>query len=141
VNVLDRASGKWRVLELPTIVASSVEPAVRLFGDWLVTTEMQWESGAHSSMQLTSRSDGERVLAPGSHLPDIPYQYVVSFPDIAIKGDLRLQNLRDNRSLTIHTGMRCPEPDSPRSISRTVSTQQAQRYWRAIAERRPASLL
>lgn len=51
VLVLSRDAGTWRTLSLPTVVSSLTQPAVRLLGDWLVTTEMHWfakrPSGCH----------------------------------------------------------------------------------------------
>jgi hypothetical protein len=97
--VLHRPTGRWQKLELPTAVTSNTHPPVRIFGDWLVTTIMEWRPGPHTS--------GAPVTEHGRPLPNelpVVREYVNQFVNLHIPGKLVLQNLSDGGKLTLSTG-------------------------------------
>ena len=97
--VLYRSSGRWQKLEVPTAVTSNTHPPVRIFGDWMVTTIMEWRPGPHTS--------GAPVTEHGRPLPNelpVVREYVNQFVNLHIPGKLVLQNLSDGGKLTLSTG-------------------------------------
>lgn len=103
VLVLDRSTNKWNTLELPTAVSSITNPAVRIFGDWLVTTVMHWKPAPDGTGSGSPGMQNERTTdTPG--VPDIRDGYYNQFRDLYIPGELLIQNLADGRKLTLQTG-------------------------------------
>ncbi len=104
VLVLDRISDHWRTLEFPTAVTNITQPPIRIFGDWIVTTTMHWNPGAAGSGGGSPGMENERTVWPSSELPDVRDMYYNHFEDLYIPGKLAIQNLDDDRKLTLNTG-------------------------------------
>lgn len=104
VPVLYRATNKWKTLELPTAVSSITNPAIRIFGDWLVTTRMEWRPGPPGSGSGSPGKENERLADLDSGVPDIRDEYYNRFLNLYIPGRLLIQNLVDGRKLTLETG-------------------------------------
>ena len=98
--VLYRSTGRWQKLELPTAVTSLTSPPVRIFGDWLVTTVMEWRSEPRRGLPVLEH--GRPDLS--SDLPDPHSEFLNRFSHLNIPGKLILQNLADDRKLTLNIG-------------------------------------
>ncbi|MGC1292703.1 MAG: hypothetical protein WA855_15605, partial [Candidatus Acidiferrales bacterium] len=102
--ILNKSTDKWRALDLPTTVTSNSRAQVRLFGDWLVTTEMDWRPGPLGSGSGSPGTANESYGSTNGDLPDVRDEYYNAFLDLYIPGKLVLQNLADNRRLVLDTG-------------------------------------
>jgi len=103
VFLLDRLSSRWRTLELRTAVTNITRPAVRIFGDWLVTTNMEWRPAPAGSGSGSPGMENERAAGSNSAMPGIREQYYNQFLDLYVPGKLLLQNLSDGRKVTLQT--------------------------------------
>jgi hypothetical protein len=104
VWVLDKGTQRWRSLQLPTAVSTHTHVPVRLFGNWLVTTEMGWSppvAGTGSaSLGIANQQKTPMYSAPS----DVQAAYDRRFQNIQIPGKLAIWNLADGRRLTLNTG-------------------------------------
>jgi len=109
VLVLDKHTHHWRNLELPTTVSTLTYAPVRVFGNWLVTTVMDW-SPAPGRPSAASLKPGNEQRAPmytaGS---SIGAAYERHFLHIRIPGQMAIWNLADGRRLTLNTGQQDSE--------------------------------
>lgn len=99
-----RSTNQWKTLELPTTVSGITHPPIRIFGDWLVTTVMQWRPGPPGRGSGSPGMENERVAELDSGVPDIRDEYYNQFQNFHIPGKLLIQNLADGRKLTLDTG-------------------------------------
>lgn len=113
--VLNRKTGQWTELELPTTVTSNSLAPVRMFGDWLVTTVMHWRPGPQGSGSGSPGIGNERSPEAYQPLPDVRDQFSNEFLDLYIPGKIVLQNLKDGRKLALDTGQEDSEVIAIRS--------------------------
>lgn len=104
VLLWNKVTDKWRTLELATTVTSLTHPPVRIFGDWLVTTTMEWRPAPAGSGSGSPGTGNERAVLPTSQHPSVRDQYMNQFVDLYIPGKLILQNLSNNKKLVLDTG-------------------------------------
>jgi hypothetical protein len=104
VLLWNKATDKWRTLELATTVTSLTHPPVRVFGDWLVTTTMEWRPGPAGSGSGSPGTANERAVLPIAEHPSVRDQYMNQFIDLYIPGKLILQNLSNDKKLVLNTG-------------------------------------
>jgi hypothetical protein len=100
--VLCRLTGRWQKLELSTAVTTLTHPPVRIFGDLLVTTTMEWRSERRRSKGPVIEHG--RPPLPNEEVPDAPSEFLNRFSHLYIPGKLVLQNLSDDRKLILNTG-------------------------------------
>ncbi len=99
ILLLDRLVSRWGKFELPTTTTSVTHPAVRIFGDWTVTTAMEWRIKARSTP--TTVEHGRATL---SNLPDVHAEFLNRFSHVSIPGKLIFQNLVDGRKVMLDVG-------------------------------------
>jgi hypothetical protein len=104
VLILDRAINHWRAIELPTTVTSNSGAPVRLFGDWLVTTEMEWRPGPLGSGSGSPGTENEAHGSTDGGVPDVRDEYYNKFLDLYIPGKFVIDNLAENRRFVLNTG-------------------------------------
>lgn len=104
VLVLDKRTGRWQPLQLPTTVSTQTNVPVRLFGDWLVTTVMAWSPPVSGAASPNTGGLTEQKSPMYSAGTDIAAAYNRRFLHIHIPGKLALWNLADGRKLTLKTG-------------------------------------
>jgi len=105
VLVLYKLTNQWKTLELPTTITSNTAAPVRILGDWLVTTIMDWRPGPAGSGSGSPGMKNERESdSSTSPLPNIWGMYANKFLDLYIPGKLVIENLADGRKLTLDTG-------------------------------------
>jgi hypothetical protein len=104
VLLLDKTTNTWRTLVLPTTVTSLINPAIRIFGDWLVTTTMEWRPGPAGRGSGSPGMENERVELPTDARPSVRDEYSNQFIDLYIPGKLIIHNLADNKKLILDTG-------------------------------------
>ena len=104
VLILDRRTKRWKSLQLPTAVSSKTDVPVRLFGNWMVTTVMDWSPpvAGTGSASLTTRNEQKTPMY--SARSGVQAAYDRRFANIEIPGKLLLWNLTDGRRLTLNTG-------------------------------------
>jgi hypothetical protein len=104
VLVLDKRTHHWSTLQLPAAVSSKTHVPVRLFGNWMVTTVMDWSppAGGTGTASLSTRNEQRSPMY--STATDIHAAYDRRFANLQIPGKLELWNLSDGRRLTLHTG-------------------------------------
>ncbi len=109
VLVLDKQTHHWRSLELPTTVSTLTYAPVRLFGNWLVTTVMDWSppTGKISAASLKRANEQRPPMYTAG--PSISVAYETHFLHIRIPGQLAIWNLADGRKLTLNTGQQDSE--------------------------------
>jgi hypothetical protein len=100
--ILDKAANHWRTIELPTTVTSNSGAPVRLFGGWLVTTEMEWRPGTLGSG--SPGTENETYGSANGSVPDVRDEYYNKFLDLYIPGKLAIENLAENRRFVLNTG-------------------------------------
>lgn len=104
VLILDRATNHWRTIELPTAVTSNSRAPVRIFGDWLVTTVMDWRPGPPGSGSRSPGTENETYESANGGMPDVRDEYYNKFVDLYIPGKFAIENLAENRRLALNTG-------------------------------------
>lgn len=102
--VLDRSTDKWRTLEVATAVTSITRPPIRMFGDWMVTTIMNWSPASSEIGGGSPGRENERVTPSNSAKPNIRSRYSNHFAGLYIPGKLVIQNLADERKIALNTG-------------------------------------
>ena len=99
--VLYRPRSRWRKLVLPTGITSLTHPPVRIFGDWLVTTVMQWRSKPpRPSLPVIEHGRPDS----SNEAPDRHSEFYNRFLHLYLPGELVLQNLTNDRKLVLETG-------------------------------------
>lgn len=104
VLLLNKQTHRWQTLELPTAVSTRTNVPVRIFGDWMVITEMSWSppDGQPASAGLGIGSEQKTPIY--SATSDIHAAYDRRFQNIEIPGKLAIWNLADGRKLMLNTG-------------------------------------
>ena len=86
---------------LPTGITSLTHPPVRIFGDWLVTTVMQWRSTPpRPSLPVIEHGRPDS----SNEAPDRHSEFYNRFLHLYLPGELVLQNLTNDRRLVLETG-------------------------------------
>lgn len=104
VLLWNKVTDKWRKMELATTVTSLTHPPVRIFGDWLVTTAMEWRPAPIGSGSGSPGTGNQRAVLPTSQHPSVRDQYMNQFIDLYIPGKLIFQNLSNDKKLILDTG-------------------------------------
>lgn len=104
VLLWNKGAEKWRTLQLATTVTSLTHPPVRIFGDWLVTTTMEWRPAPAGSGSGSPGVGNERAVLPTSQHPSVRDRYMNQFIDLYIPGKLILQNLSSDKKIVLNTG-------------------------------------
>lgn len=104
VLVLDKRNHRWQTLELPTAVSTKTDLPVRVFGDWMVTTEMAWSPPTRGTGTAGLGIANEQKTPMYSAPSDVHAAYDRRFQNIQIPGKLAIWNLADGRKITLDTG-------------------------------------
>jgi hypothetical protein len=104
ILVLNKQTHRWRTLDLPTAASTKTGLPVRVFGNWLVTTEMTWRPPAEPMATATRGIANQQKTPMYSGPPNLHAAYDRRFRNIEIPGKLAIWNLADDRKLTLHTG-------------------------------------
>lgn len=104
VLILDKRTHRWQTLRLPTAVSTQTHVPVRLFGNWMVTTVMDWSppvAGTGSAgLEIANQQKTPMYSSPF----DIQAAYDRRFLNIQIPGKMAIWNLADGRRLMLNTG-------------------------------------
>jgi hypothetical protein len=97
--VYDRVHDRWKTIQIEGDGSSS-----RLFGSWLATLVMIWNSD-HKLTPNPASTSGERNVGVSERLPDVRSWYADEAERFyLLPGVLILQNLGDGRKIRIETG-------------------------------------
>lgn len=109
VYLLNRASGRWSVVDAPTAsLSGSFVPTIRFWGNWMASTVRRKVAGnVVDPGERNERGYGQRYWFPGP-LPNVRGGYAMQ-SNFYMPGLLVLKNLVDGREIEIHTGQQDSE--------------------------------
>jgi hypothetical protein len=109
--VRDQRAGTWKTVKVPV---PAIEPATRIFGNWLVSITKTWIQGQTDpppppSPGTENQRQTAAFLGGPQAVPSVRANYALLQQSFYMPGRLVLHNLADGRTITIATGQQDSE--------------------------------